>query len=275
MPTTHGQEFIIGQAASWTAQLLDSNGNAITSYAGSEPLTARLWTGGSTPTILNPSAAWSSPSTGTISIGLTSAQTSTLAVGWYRVEVDITLGAASYPAVLFDAEGKPSAGSTPLGAVYCAYADMLKYAGDWLPRLGSKLGETSFADQRSRARSWLDDIIIARARPGTLMWTPATSGLEAFFEPDAPNPFVRQWLAQNFLIIRDITLEITARKAISIACELGAGIGDSGGQYDALGARYGSQAEQLVRSYRAEIDLNGDGMPDQAWHLGVMSWRLI
>src|SRR5438445_291848 len=106
------------------------------------------------------------------------------------------------------------------------------------------------------AALWSGDDQAALVVPLAEWFTDATDGIDWW-----PNPWLRQQLDANRLIVRGLTTEIVAKKALSYVLEAQIGMGGDT-PYEKLAARFDWQAEQLVKTYRAEIDLNADGAPD-------------
>src|SRR5271166_355151 len=80
---------IQGFSVIWTTTIVDGNGNPI-SFTGSEPLAAEVWSGGQQAVLFNPTVAFNTPSSGTIDVTYSIANTANLAPGFYDVIISRT-----------------------------------------------------------------------------------------------------------------------------------------------------------------------------------------
>ena len=186
-------------------------------YAGTETLTPYVWEGSSSAVdagVLTP--AWISGTGGTTSCVVNGGATASLAAGFYRIRLDVTYGGQQSPYYYGWLSLLPIPGSTVDPPTYCAFTDLTDKAGDWLPALQQKTGESNFAYERGRARSWLDEIIVGRSRVYAYMFDlnyATIYGSFPFGPVESPDSVMMGYLAANDLIVRPRTIEVVAYKA--------------------------------------------------------------
>lgn len=245
-------------------------------FTGGETFGAAIWAGGSLPALGNPAVAWLDVAAAKLGVTVTPAMLVGLEAATYRLMVLINPGTDNVKAFdgLIRLAEAPGAASAPL--TYCTEADMLLFA-PWLEDLQSERDWAGFLHQRGRARSWLDDILLSKYKWDQAGWW-SGSNATAFwtyvvpqYDP-GPNKWLRDQLGTNVLIVRDLTREIVARKAISYVCEAQVGR-DPKSPYQALGTRNAREAAGLLKTYRAEIDTDGDGYYDILINCGATSCR--
>lgn len=136
-------------------------------YAGTETLGLAVWQGDDlTPLTLTTSeATWVSGSAGTILVTLTSADTTNLTVGLWRLRVTITTGGEVVPAYECVLDVRPVSGSASPLATYCTFDDVLRVA-PWARRmvLDDQTMQGSLTEFRGMARQWLDHQLLSRVR---------------------------------------------------------------------------------------------------------------
>ena len=263
-----------GTALSVLATIGDSSGSP-PSYTTPPPLSARLWPGGQRSASFAVAASWADLAAGKVTLTISPGQTTGLESGRYRGELlvqDPTLGSVVAYEWAVDIQASP--GNQPESPSYCTYEQMLNYARSWLKDIQSEDDEAGFAEQRGRARSWLDDLILAGrpARGTTTIGSPGSGVRDWSGGSAVPNTWLRQQLDGDLLIRRGWVVEATAKMALSYICESQIGPGDSAQQYVNLGRMYKVQASTLATTSVAEIaDTNGN--PIYGVNIGAMSFR--
>lgn len=266
-----------GIGATWRITVCDGDGLPVTTFTGTEALAGSVRPGRSTAPVATLAPIWVNPSQGTIDVAIPALATAALAAGTYLVQVAL----ADATADLF--EGQLEVGYGPgtevLPPVYCSFDDLLDYAS-WIEKLRTDRDLTGFARQRGRARSWLDDILVSLWKPANMAPQVGQPGYGAWSmgltTDPVPSKWLRDQLAADGLIVRDQTIEIVAKRAIYLIGMPQVAKLDEPEQR--LARDYGREAEQLVRMYRAEIDLpdsNGvrDGYAEIVIHGGSTSLR--
>jgi hypothetical protein len=265
-----------GVALPITVALMDDQGNPITSYVGTEALAASVWPGGNRPALFSPTAAWLVPGAGTISVLVTAAETATLAAGRYPGSLDLTDGSGAVLEAYrwaIDVLDAPGTGVAP--PAYCGFDDLLDYGRAWLRTLQDEDDQAGFAEECGRARSWLNDLILAgwTASNSLTLGDPGYGAVLTGQGGRLPSVWLRQQLDAGALILRPQVVEICALKALSLICRSQIGPGDKGQDFARMGRIYGVEANELVKTLRAEIDTNQDGIPEFAVNLGESSMR--
>jgi hypothetical protein len=268
-------EVPLGDDAQWAAFLYDSSDKPITTYAGDEPLTAKVWMGDDQQLIPGiVSLVFTDPATALTTATIAGAATAGLAPAVYSVELDITVGSLILPYWQGYLSLTASAGSAPVPATYISYQDLLDAAGAWLPKLQAKTGETSFLAERARARVWFDRVILARVRPaswdmGAYLASGYTSGQ---LLADQYDTYFKGLLDANSLIVTEEIKEANCYLALHKICEKQITF-DKGDSFFERSRFYYTKWLQRVASITAEFDTNADGVIDQAINLSVMSFR--
>lgn len=260
--------------------LVDSNtGQPLTNvYTGTETLQASLWAGRSGATLATPAAAWLSGPNGQIQVTVAPADLAALAPGLYRLQVLINPATDAVPAVDCLLIVADAPGSDPARPVYGDVKDLLDRA-PWLNRVGGEEDLADFAAERAAARSEIDGIILNRYK--ALRWAPQIGqpGFGSWMDRarylDQPlSPWLRQQLQANLLMQTDELKRLAALKALAIACLGQIGADDKA---DATWLRraevYEWQFQNSIKTYRAEIDLNGDGYPEITVNCGATDVR--
>lgn len=260
-----------GTALPLTVTIADDQGNPITTYSGSEGLAAEVWPGGDRAASFAATATWNTPSAGTVDVMVTGTQTAMLEEGRYLGAVilqDPVDGPLEAYVWAIDVGLAP--GSAPAPTVYCRFSDMLTYGRSWLVKLQGDDDQEGFARQRGRARSWLDDVILAH-------YTGASSSygqIGMWNYGSTPSAWLRGILDGGGLISRDWVVEATAKRALGFVCESQIGPAKDN-QYTGLANRFKNEAASIVMGHVAEITTNSPpGTTPNLWvHLGSSNLR--
>lgn len=265
----------INTDGSWEidGQSVDSLGNstAATGALVSDGLEARVWQGDQTTSIFTPNTAWIDAPNFKLSLSITAAMTASLAPGIWPLEVAWLPGSQRVPVWGGWLELTDAPGSAAIPPTYSTYQHAIQYGGTWLKALILEQGLGDMLWCLARARTWLDEIIIGhvRRRVGRrdLLLDPSILA-----PTEAPNATIQGYLDSNFLLIRPRTIEICSHKAISLLCEKQFS-GEKDDPYLARAVYHQRRASDLIKTYRAEIDVNADGLADLVFHLGYFSIR--
>ena len=156
------------------------------------------------------------------------------------------------------------------------FPDLLRYGRSWLRSLQSDEDDAGFSAQCGRARSWFDDLVLARWQVAMPIGV-GDPGYGAVLVGQNPGQLPSKWLRDQLdagaLIVRDSVVECNAKKALALICEGQVGPGDKGTEFARLGRWYHREADGIARTIRAEIDTNRDGWPEFAVNLGQFSIR--
>jgi hypothetical protein len=260
-----------GSAAAWSLTIhAEGTGLPVEGYDGTEALSADVWPGDDLPALFHPAVTWVDAAAAKIRIALAPSSTASLAGGRYQLRARVTPAGDGLPRALFRAwlDVRSTPGTGTARPVYGTADEMLRLA-PWLTSLQAETDQSNFAEARADAREWLDGIILERwaglypgrsfARQDTFDWsTPGATVAPAW---------MRAALAADGLLVRPAVARACACYAIAEACEPQLGKLE-GTSYQALGRRMRYQAEQLVRTLRAEVDTNADGLAEYAIDLG-------
>jgi hypothetical protein len=245
----------------FTVTLLDTNGNPYTSFTSEDSPFAEVWAGDDTPVVLEPACAWISPSLGTFTISFLSTSTSALAAGKYRLRYGVISGGRTFAAQDVYIRFLASPGTDAPLTYYASYQDMLDFA-PWIEDEQSLTDETGFAQERYRARQWLERII-QRHNPMSY-WNEFAIPLFGFSigTGDLPSwnwgqtdPVLQGWLDSDYLLVSEQVTEITAKYALYLVCNAQVGPGTEKTNWQSLAQDWYADAQRLVLSYSAEIYL--------------------
>jgi hypothetical protein len=263
-----------GSGDTWTVPIVDTNGVAI-AYAGTEALAAKVWPGGTRAALLTLVPAWSSAPAGLTTLTITAAQSASLTPATYQVQCSVADASGTHTYYLGQLQVLPAPGTAVAAPSYCSIDDLREYAA-WIDDLQSGTDQAGFAVQVGRARSWLDEILVSRWKYlgfAPQLGTPGWGAWSLYGGRDPmPSKWLRDQLANNLLMVTDTTREVTAKKALSYICR--AQLGKNGDHsYQDLARGFAFEANELVKTYRAEIDLNGDGFADVYINCGATNLR--
>lgn len=266
-----------GIDAAWQITLRDEDDAPVTTYTGHEPIVGTIRPGRSVAPVATLAPTWADAARGLVDVPIPASATAPLAAGLYLVQVKLADGGADFFEGLLEVAYGP--GQDALPPAYCSFDDLLDYAS-WIEKLQTPKDLTGFARQRGRARSWLDDILVGLWKPQGAAPQAGQPGFGAWLttggRDPAPGTWLRDQLAAGGLIVRDQVREITAKRAIYlIGMPQLARLEQS---EQTLARAYGREAEQLVKLYRAEIDLpdasgHRDGFADIIVNCGATSLR--
>lgn len=244
-------------------------------YTGSETLSAIIWDGADGPAVATPTATWISGAAGTIKLTLAAANTATLDVQPWPIRVSIAASGRTFPAWEGWLDLQPSPGSGATLKTYGSFGDMVQYGGQWVKQLLTTANRAGFLEERARARSKLDEWILANYRPQIAYSTRLGSGPWQWSATDSPNQTIKGYLDADKLKVTDKVREIAARLALHFACEAKLDPADRASPW-ADQARYQwRRACSLAVTYVAEIDTNGDGYPEFTVNLGKINTRTL
>lgn len=268
-----------GAGGSWTITIRDGDGAPITTYAGTEPLSGRVWRGGDAAPAFTVAPTWADPSAGTVTLTIPKADTADLDPGQYRIQCTITDGITD--PVFFEAilSITDAPGTATAGPVYCTLADMLDECS-WLQDVSDiEHDETGFLKQRVRARQqWLHPAILAAHRPQQ-GWGATTFGNSLFgvsqVRTPAINKILADYLAADKLMVDPprIVTPMCAKYAVGLVLKdqiTSGGGGPRGNPYAALSAQFLAEASAMLAGYVAEVDINDDGYPEYVIPCGTI-----
>lgn len=276
-------EVFQGARTTFSITLEDEQGEPREGYTGSEARTLQVWPGGTEAiiTLADSSVAWANAAAAelTVTIGSTDATALTAAM-MYPFRVLITESAAAVCRYTGYLQVVAGPGSGTAGKIYGDFSDLIRH-GRWVVRLQTSVDQAGFRNYLERARSWLDDAILAADRPdwGSHGRTKddATFGAGGAWGMDGdapPNKWLRDQLDADYLIVRDWVKEATARMALSFICEDQIGTeSETQTPYQVLANRNASIAQAIACSHVAEIDFNADSQADYWVRIGKKSTR--
>lgn len=245
-------------------------------YLDSDILTAKVWPGDDQLIVATPTARWEDATLAKWWLDFAPADTATLVAGVYRVRVIATRGSVIDELLRDSVEVLVVAGTGAAPSVYCTYEDMAIEC-NWLQQFQDESeDQTGFAEQRVRAREWMDGLIL-RASPiggaGQLIsyqtrWTWSSGNSMRL----AIDPVMTDYLATGKLMLttpqgRQI-VRACACYAISLVLRA-----QPGKDHVDLGNYFMMRARDEATHVVAEIDTNDDGQADYAISLGSTNTR--
>lgn len=263
----------IGTSAAWQLQVLNPDDSVPTGqFLSSDVLTAAVWQGAATAPVISkaaPDVTWISATGGQFVINFYPADTASLAAGVYYVEATATRGSQS--ADLLPGGTTLTLTATPGNAAprptYIDATDLRRLAG-WIDDIQAPGSETGFLEQCADSRAWLDENILRNygggyvsllGEHGTALAAWATGGAR---RSSIRNPWILQLLARGpaaaarngGLIVTRRTRDLCAYDALH---RITGAMILKGSQYAALAAKCRQQADQLLISYTAELNVDG------------------
>jgi hypothetical protein len=273
-----------GSSRSFSFQVLQADlSTPSAAYLSSDVLTAKVWPGDIQMVVATPAASWIDATVAKWRLDFAPADTSTLIAGVYRVRVIATRGSAIDELLRDSVEVLVVAGAGAAPSVYCTYQDMAIECS-WLQQYQDESeDETGFAEQRVRAREWMDAMIL-RAQPwgGTGLvsrqtywsWT-STGGIGA--GGGYGNNLAIDSTLTDHLAADNLMLTTPQGRAIVRACACYAIAlvlrSQQAKEQVALGDYFMRRATAEASMITAEIDINADGRPEYAISLAVTNTR--
>ena len=257
-------ELFQGSSKDFTLTAMGPDGaDSTETFTGAEALTAKMWPGGSLPATLTPTATWVSAPAKTWKLSFNDADTAAIAVGIYYIQAwanqsgrNITLLPEGATLEILSVPGTGSARPTYIGI------DDVRSVAPWIDDLQVPDNRAGFDVQLADARDWLDECILRNYRGGNVsLLGDHGMALDAWYtggsrRTSLTNRWMKDNLRDNKLLVTPRIKRICAYYALSLICET---LIDKGGKYFSLAARFRFEAESLLSSTTAEIDLNGDG----------------
>lgn len=262
---------VAGRDGLWQVTAEDDAGDPV-AFSVSDTPSAKVWAGDDQGVLFSPAVEWDSAPAGTMTLSVTDTQ-SAVDPGLYRLLVEVLRASDGAKLVVLDAwlSVTEAPGTADPPKVYCTYLDMRDYGGgDWLQTLAKAEGQTNFARERARARSWLDGIIARRYRP----WSSTKNG--GFWSVsgpvDSPDQTIADKLADDLLVVTDGIKELCALKALEFVCRQRVGMEADDG-YAKKAAYFRRLASNRLACTTATIDPDDNGVAQYAIHLGILSIR--
>jgi len=275
----------------WTVTARDAGGAAV-AFAAADAPEAVAWQGSDSAALFSPEISWDDATAGTLTLTVTHAQTADLSPGVYPLEITAVISGTGQRIPILDCwlELTDTPGTRATPPVYTTLQDLIDFGGGaWLQTLRQTEGLSNFTRERSRARLWLDTLIVKKFRPWsgrTIHW----SETSIIGPPDARNPVLRDYLAADYtpgvilptgytlaagetvLMVTEDTKEIVSLKALELICRQRVTLDDKD-KFLTRAGYFGRLCRNKVLSYTAELDINGDGLADYAFNLGVINLR--
>lgn len=279
-----------GTEADRIFQVRDPSGSAfgpaltpanVSPFTGSETLAASVWAGDETASLATPTATWDDATIGTILVSFAAADTSGLSLGTYQGQVTATSAGKTGRVLRFQVKLTPVPGTQTVALAFTVTDDLLRYA-NWIEDLQGERQVAGFAEEQARATEDLIQILVRLYKSGGSMaptlgqpgWNATTLG----YGSDLPSKWFRDQITPvavdadhpanagnpgiySALIVRELTKEYCAKKAIAYICQGQLGR-KSDRDYWALANYFTKDAESLLRTYMAEIDL---AIPQTGW----------
>ena len=269
-----GQQLLaqVGADVSYLVTLLDSDGNTITGYTSGATLSCSVWSGDDQAVLFAPTASWfGDPSLGQVRLDIRSAQTGSLSTGIYHLRLQVTAAGYTYDGLYATLRLQATPGAASPRPTYCT-ADHLNLYAPWLSRIQDlDQDQAGFAEQRAHSRDWFDDLILRAFRGGSTSISafPCTAFWgQSQRRTGQANPYIKQLLANNQLIVTRKVIEATALYAIALVCQAQLMPGTKN-PYGEMADTFLRRAEDRASTITAEIDLNGDGLGDIIIELGT------
>lgn len=258
-----------GTRREFTLSILDTDGNPVTSFTSAATPSASIWSGGSTSSLATPLVEWIDPTAGTLRLTLFSTDLSALDVQPYPIRV--TLLHSGYTLEVWRGwiDVQPEPGASTVLPTYCDFRHLVDYGGEWVKRLVVTSSYSGFQRERARARSTLDDWILARWRPDYALSVFDLTVYGSLGALEGPDKTIRDYLDANNLIVTDKVREITARLALSYVCETA-----NEDDMRARGVAHYRRASAIAKTYVAQLDTNADGAADISIPLGIINTRV-
>lgn len=260
---------IAGSDAAWATTLL--NEGVPVSFPSNATFVATVSRGGEEASLFSPTVTWINSSLGQVTLAIAATQTASLDPGVYVLQVFVVSGGARTAAFDGSLEVLPTVGSVTPPVAWCSYEDLLLYS-DQIKALRASKGVdvTGFMGQRAKETSELSRDLVLRYEPNatfsaTRHNTPnPVLGTLDWVEPGTIPPSkaaLTAALAGTGLVLETKLREIVARRTIALIFSRQ----ETGGNaqvYRQESIDQRDMADALFRCYQAQVDLDGDGIPD-------------
>lgn len=260
---------IAGSDAAWATTLL--NEGQPVSFPSNATFAATVSRGGEEASLFTPTVTWVNSSLGQVTLAIAAAQTASLDPGMYVLQVFVVSGGARTAAFDGSLEVLPTVGSVTPPVFWCSAEDLYLYS-DQIKALRASKGAdlTNFLAQRAKETSELSRDLVLRYEPNAAFTmtrhnTPnPVLGTLDWVEPDTTPPSkaaLTAALAGTGLVLETKLREIVARRTIALIFSRQ----ETGGNaqvYRQESIDQRDMADALFRCYQAQVDLDGDGIPD-------------
>ena len=262
-------EIVQGTSRDFPLQITNPDGTAASQFLNTDTLASSVWQGTNETALLTPATTWlnGNAPAGQIQISFQNADSASLAIGHYYIQTFATrAGTPSRTAALLPKGSSltilaaPGTVATSL-PTYISITDVRAIA-PWIDDLVTPDNDTGFDVQLSDSRSWLDEMILRNYRGGNVSLLGYHGfALDAWYtgggrRTSLTNRWLFQALQSNQLLVTPRIRMVCAYYALSRICE---SFITKAGMYISLAARFRFEAESLLASTTAEIDVNGDG----------------
>jgi hypothetical protein len=258
-------KIVKGSRADYPLQTWNRGSMSAPAYAPSDTFTATISRGQDQVSLFAPTITWYTANStqtgydqGDVVLSISASQSATLEAGgtysgaiWWTQQT-MCVGR-------FTLSVEPAAGTaTQAIATYNSYQDMLLHAA-WVKLCQRPdTDQEGFYSQRLEARYWMDGLILASYRYGSIIpfgdpmysadqWSGGWGGGNT----GATSQWLRTWLAQDRLLLRPDVVRACTFKAISI---VGLSTIGGGNNYAAMGQVFASRADAEALMLTAEID---------------------
>lgn len=246
--------------------LLDDQGVAATGFSAADTISATIWNGGDTASLVTPTCVWVDAGVPSIKLTISAANLSGLDAQPYPIRVTVTHSSRVILVWQGWIQVRATAASATNVPTYCSFRDMLDMSGEWLNRLAMESTYSGFRRERGRARETLDNWILARFRVNQGdVYDLATYSAGSF---EGPDPTIKSYLTADYLILTSRVKQITALLALHYVCQ-----GQHEEDYETKAVQFGRRALALAWGYVAEIDTNADGVSEITIPLGTINTR--
>lgn len=253
-----------GLSVTYQATLNDADGNPI-AFAGTEALSGSVWAGGSLAPLFALAPTWATPGSGVVNVPVPGTNTAGLDPGTYRLILTVVLNGAACDAYEAALQITYAPGSTSVRPAYITVED-LRGAAKWIDQIQNlDDGQEGFQDACADARDWMDQNILRNYRGGaiTLLGMHGVA-LDAWFtggpwRSSLDNIYIKQQLALNTLMLTTPIKKAMVYYALSCICEGMVGLGGDWGKRQGY---YQQKAFQTLAGTVAQLDINGDGLPE-------------
>lgn len=260
-----------GAALTFPAVIRDTFNAPITTFTGSEPLTASVWPGETRAALFSPTAAWVTPGAGSISIHITAVQSAGVEPGQYELLVRLTTSGQVVDAYTCTLEVLAASGATASPASYVSFQNLTQFAPRADRLINLSTDESGFALQCAQASREFDRKVLLRYNPQVgrsrrFVSADGTAGgpyLRYASSPDNSPAPTRQtiagYLGTAALLVNADILEAVAREALAVIYQ-----GEPGAQnpYGASAPQERNLAMAAFRRALIEIDTNADGIAE-------------